>query len=130
VYANEQIHKNTVEIFNFELPLFLSVPKENCDIELKTKNLCFYKRQLPIKVRTSVYKPYVNEKYSVMPNEVLSVGEERLKVKMSEQNAKNYEIISCNVQENENSYIYTAKIRKTIDIAKKEILKINEEISE
>ena len=73
-------------------------------------------------------KSYKIEKYSVLSNEVLTLAEEQLRIKMEEEKAKNYEVISCNVQETKNSYIYTAKIRKTINIAKQENLKINDEI--
>ncbi len=127
-FTGDLIKKNTVEIFNFKLPLFLNSPKNNVDIETKTKNVTFFKRQLPIKIHTKVYKPYKNEEFIVLSSEVLSIAEERLKLKMEEENAKNYEIISCDVRETENSYVYTAKIRKTIDIAKQENLKINDEI--
>ena len=127
VYLDNEIKKRKLEIFNFNFPLFLNLPNGTCDTVVVSKNISFFKRVLPIKVITTTYKPYKNEVSTVLSNQVLNIAEERLKEKMKNENAKNFEILSCKVTEKEESFVYSAKIRKTINIAQQEILKINDE---
>ncbi len=127
IYSEDVIKKRTVEVFGIKLPLFLNIPKTDCDIEKSVNNVKFFKKQLPIRIHTTTYKPYKTKQIEIVTNEVLNIAEERLKAEMDILKVKNYEIISCDVVETEKSFIYSARIRKTIDIAQTQKLKIIDE---
>lgn len=126
-YTGKSNTKYALKVFNKTVPLYLGKDYGEYERTSKIIDLKWFSGKIPIRVYKSRADFYNNKEKVLSETEAYDIALNNLQTKLDAEKAIDYRIIDTFGNENENEYVFVFRIRKTIDIAKKDFFKINSE---
>ena len=126
-YTGKSNTKYARKVFNTTVPLYLGKDYGEYKRTNEIIDLKLFSEKIPIRVYKSRADFYNNKEKVLSETEAYDIALNDLQTKLDAEKAIDYRIIDTFSNENENEYVFVFRIRKTIDIAKKDFFKINSE---